>query len=315
MASCSPCANARGVYFLFGEGTLVKLTPDGTILWQRNLVAEYGPLVINFGYSASGLLHDERLYITVLRHREDKDIDGLDSYLLCVDTDDGKTVFKHSRDTDADKESTNAYVTPVLIMADSGPQIVVYGADYLTGHDPHDGHQVWRYLYAKPQTTPMRRQISTPVTNGKRLFCSYPRGTRLFALDLAKAARNEPPEVWTYAQPGPDVSCPLLYRQWLYTIDESKKTLICLDPKTGQLRWTGQLDKSDMYYASPTAADGKLYIVNRKGVVTVVAADPDTFTILSTHSFGEKPVDSSIAIAGGKLYLRTAENLYCFGRP
>jgi hypothetical protein len=55
-------------------------------------------------------------------------------------------------------------------------------------------------------------------------------------------------------------------------------------------------------------------MVNRKGAVTVAAADPREFRILSTSFFKESPVDSTLAIAGGKVYLRTAENLYCFGK-
>jgi len=62
------------------------------------------------------------------------------------------------------------------------------------------------------------------------------------------------------------------------------------------------------------AGDDKLYAVNRKGVVTVIAADTNEFRVLSTYAFGEQPVESTIAIADGKLYLRTAENLYCFAK-
>jgi outer membrane protein assembly factor BamB len=97
-------------------------------------------------------------------------------------------------------------------------------------------------------------------------------------------------------------------------IAERKKTLTCLDAKTGREQWAGQLDKGDIYHASITAADGKLYIVNRKATVSVVAADPAEFRVISTHAFDEKPADSSIAIANGKLYLRTAENLHCFSK-
>ena len=48
MASCSPCAVADGAVFLFGEGTLVKLDTAGKEVWKRNLVADYGPLLLDF---------------------------------------------------------------------------------------------------------------------------------------------------------------------------------------------------------------------------------------------------------------------------
>lgn len=311
-ASCSPCADASGAVFLFGEGTLVKLSPAGKALWRRNLIDDYGALSVKFGYSSSPLLADGRLYVSVLRYPKDNGVDGLDSYLLCVDAENGQTIFKQNRDTDAKDESTNAYTTPVLTTVGDQQQIVIYGGDYLTGHDPASGNELWRHLYTEPRM-PMDRLIPTPAVADGRLFCSYPRGGKTFAVDLNKAASDASPTLWTHDTPGTDISCPLLYDGSLYIINEKKKTLSCLDPETGQARWTGQLDKSGMYYSSPTGADGKLYLVNRAGVVTVVAADAKAFRILSTHDFDGKPTDSTLAIADGRLYLRTATTLYCFG--
>ncbi len=312
-AAPSPVADATGCVFLYSDGTLVKYDPDGIRLWKRSLEDDYGRLSVKFGYSSSPLSYNGRLYLSVLRYPEDKDLTGLNSYLLCADAATGETVFKVDRPTDAYDESTNAYTTPVPATVNGQPQIIVYGGDYLTSHDPTDGRQLWRHLYSTSREH-MDRLIPTPTVGDGRLFCSYPRGTKTFAVDLDKAAAGQPPLLWTYDQPGPDVSCPLLYAGSLYVINDKQKSLTCLDPATGQARWTGQLDKSSQYYASITAGDGKLYMVNRKGTVTVVAANPNAFEIISTHDFGQNPVDSSISIANGKLYLRTPETLYCFGQ-
>ena len=315
MASCSPCADETGVIFLFAEGTLVKLSPAGETLWNRNIVDEYGPLSVKFGYGASPLLYDGKLYIAVLRrektYRSSTSTAAMDSYLLCVDPNNGKTLFKQNRNTDADNESTNAYTSPIPATFNGQPQIIVHGGDYLTAHDPIDGHPLWRYLYASPRGG-MGRVIPTPVADENRVYCCYPQGFKTFAVKPAEKDQK-PSQVWLYDQQGPDASCPVLYKEYLYQINEKKKTLTCLDAKNGRAQWTGQLNKGDVYYASTAAADDKLYLVNRKGEVTVVAADPMKFRILSRSDFGESPVDSSVIIANGKVYLRTAENLYCFG--
>ena len=39
------------------------------------------------------------------------------------------------------------------------------------------------------------------------------------------------------------------------------------------------------------------------------------FKILSTIRMGEAPVRSSIAVAHGELFIRTAQNLYCVRNP
>ena len=311
MASCSACADESGASFLFAEGTLVKFSPDGEPLWKRNIVEAYGPLVLNYGFSSSPLLAAGKLYIPVLRGTSPRNSDAPmepASYLLCVDNTNGQTVFKMNRPTDAVQESTNAYTTPVPARINGQMQIVVYGADYLTGHDPADGQEQWRYPYAT-QHGRLNRVIPTPVADDERIYCVYPRGTKTFAVEPGA----EPKQVWVYDEAGPDVPCPALYKGYLYQIEEKQKTLTCLEAATGAVQWTGQLDKSDMYYASVTAADEKLYMVNRKGVVTAAAADPTAFRILSTSDVGEFPVDSTIVIANGRVFLRTAENLYCWG--
>jgi outer membrane protein assembly factor BamB len=316
MASCSPCADADGAAFLFGEGTLVKLDTAGKEIWKRNLALDYGTLALKFGYSSSPLLLDGRLYIPVLQSQrpasEPNSPDAINSYLLCVNAIDGKTIFKQNRPTDALEESTNAYTTPLPVTIGGQTQIVVYGGDYVTGHEPQTGKELWRHCYGD-KTIRNNRQIPTPVVAGNLLVCGYPRGERTFALDLDKLAANQPAQVWLIDQPGSDITSAALYQGALYQLTEKEKLLTCLDPKTGRVHWTSDLDKSDSYYASVAAGDGKLYMVNRKGVVTVAAADTTAFKILSTYDFGEKTVDSSIVISNGKVYLRTPENLYCFG--
>jgi outer membrane protein assembly factor BamB len=316
MASSSPCADAGGAVFMFGDGTLVRLDTAGKEVWKRNIVEEYGPLALDFGYSSSPLLLEGRLYISVMRRlqaRSGGDRDSpLDSYLLCVNAADGTTIFKQVRPSDAVEETTNAYTTPLPLTIGGRMQVVVYGSDCVTGHDPQTGTELWRYTYVV-QKQRNDRQIPTPVVAEGVLVCAYPRGTRTFGLDVEKLAAGEPPQLWTLDRAGSDITSAAVYQGALYQIAERDKVLTCLDPKTGTVHWTGQLDKSDMYYASITAADGKLYIVNRKGAVTIAAADPTAFKILSTQNYDEATVDSSIAIADKRVYLRTAENLYCFG--
>ncbi len=158
------------------------------------------------------------------------------------------------------------------------------------------------------------RVATTPVVADNIIYCAFPSGEKAFARDLEKMAAGEDGLVWVYDDPASDVPSPTVWKGCLYLVEESKKQLLCIDMKTGELRWSGRLERGDTFYASPTVADDKLYIVNRKGFVTVVAADPAEFRILGTRAFDENPTDSTIAIANGKLFLRTSKHLYCFGK-
>ena len=46
----------------------------------------------------------------------------------------------------------------------------------------------------------------------------------------------------------------------------------------------------------------------------MLQAGGDEFKVLFETQIKEPPIQSSIAIAGGHLFIRTAENLYCIGR-
>ena len=65
------------------------------------------------------------------------------------------------------------------------------------------------------------------------------------------------------------------------------------------------------YYASPIAGDGKIYLVNLDGLVTVLKAGAQ-WEVLSTGDLHER-VTATPAIADGRVYIRTDAMLYCFG--
>jgi len=67
----------------------------------------------------------------------------------------------------------------------------------------------------------------------------------------------------------------------------------------------------DSYYASPVAADGKVYIASRSGIVAVLKAGGDQ-EVLSVNKLDEE-IYATPAIVGNRIYLRTANTLYCFG--
>jgi outer membrane protein assembly factor BamB len=69
---------------------------------------------------------------------------------------------------------------------------------------------------------------------------------------------------------------------------------------------------SDSYYASPVAADGKIFFVSRSGVAAVLKAGPDQ-ELLAANELGDE-VYATPAIADGRIYIRTRSTLYCFGR-
>jgi outer membrane protein assembly factor BamB len=63
------------------------------------------------------------------------------------------------------------------------------------------------------------------------------------------------------------------------------------------------------YYASPVAGDGKIYVVGENGFCVVLKAGPK-LEILAKNDLGESCL-ATPSIAGGRLYFRTRNHLYC----
>ena len=80
-----------------------------------------------------------------------------------------------------------------------------------------------------------------------------------------------------------------------------------MDAKTGEEIYQERCF-SDRYRASPTYGDGKIYLVARSGVVTVVKAGR-TFEVLAENHM-EESIAASPAIADGRVYLRSFDALY-----
>lgn len=117
---------------------------------------------------------------------------------------------------------------------------------------------------------------------------------------------------WTYQKSLPYIPSVLLYQGVLYVVRDGG-ILTALNPETGAvLRQDRVKDAIDKYYASPVAADGKVYLASEEGKITVVKAGPQWET-LATNDLGERCY-ATPAIAHGRLYLRTKESLYCFRR-
>jgi outer membrane protein assembly factor BamB len=85
----------------------------------------------------------------------------------------------------------------------------------------------------------------------------------------------------------------------------------CLEAKTGREIYRERLGPRGSYFASPIAANGKIYAASFDGSISVVAAG-DTLQVLARNRLGE-PIAATPAAVDGKLYVRTDKHLWAFG--
>lgn len=116
--------------------------------------------------------------------------------------------------------------------------------------------------------------------------------------------------VWKNTRQVPFCASPLHFGTFVYTVKDGG-FLACLDAKDGKMLKYDRLPNTGSYYSSPVAGDGKIYLLNEQGRLTVVRAGRDC-EVLSTSNF-EEDAYATPALADGRIYLRTSGHLYCFG--
>jgi len=118
--------------------------------------------------------------------------------------------------------------------------------------------------------------------------------------------------VWNVRKSYPSIPSPLIYRGVMFLMKEGG-IVTSLDPVSGQVLKQGRTPEAlEDYYASPVAADGKIFLVSASGKVTVLKADAQ-WEILATNNLDEE-VWATPAIAGRNLYIRTRNALYSFSQ-
>ncbi|MBP7051306.1 MAG: PQQ-like beta-propeller repeat protein [Phycisphaerae bacterium] len=319
LASPSPAADGDRVVFLYGEGTLICFDYEGNPLWSRGIEKDYGNLSLQFGYSSSPLVYDGTLFITLIRrqtpYRDPPASGPLDSFLLALDPKTGRELWKQVRKTNAFDEGQETYSTPVPFVREGKAELLLTGGDFVTSHDPATGRELWRIEYWTEKVRDSRI-IPSLATGEGLVFGTRHKHNGVFAVAPPAQEGGEARIVWEFDQAAPDCSTPLFYEGRLYAFDGlRRKTITCLDPRTGKTFWQGRVGGRAPWWSSPTAADGKLYAISESGEIVVLQAGGDEFKVLFETQIAEPDIQSSIPISGGRLFIRTAQNLYCIGKP
>ncbi len=105
-----------------------------------------------------------------------------------------------------------------------------------------------------------------------------------------------------------NMSSPLLTNGRLFLVKRGGLSA-CFDGKTGETIWERKRIKNlGEYYASPVAADGKIFAINDAGIMVVLADAPEV-KVLSKNDMGATCL-ATPAIARGSIFVRTREKLF-----
>lgn len=130
------------------------------------------------------------------------------------------------------------------------------------------------------------------------------------AVAIPLGSRGAATPRWRVKRNLPYVPSALLYQDVLYMV-KTGGIFTSLDPASGELRKQGRAPQAPgEYFASPVAADGKIYLANEEGVVTVMRAGAE-WEPLGRNELGEE-MYATPAVDGNRLVVRTRGGLYSF---
>jgi outer membrane protein assembly factor BamB len=307
MSSPSPVTDGRTVWVMTGVGVLKAFDFKGKELWARDIQKDYGRFGLNWGYASSPLLEDGDLFVQVLHGMKTDD----PSYILRVDGETGKTLWRQERPTKAIRESPDSYTTPALLRYGSTKEIVISGGDVVTGHDPASGKELWRVDGLNPSNNPNFRIIASPLVAGDIVIAPTRERPMLAIKAGGKGDVTTTHKIWTFDN-GPDVPTPVSDGKLVYTVND-RGIAFALDLQTGKVVYGPERLKSDSYSASPVLAEGRIYVTSEnEGVTSVYKAGPQ-FELLAQNSLNDYCL-SSPAMSEGQIFIRTTGHLWAIGQ-
>jgi outer membrane protein assembly factor BamB len=298
-ASETPVTDGERVWACFGETGVFCFDMDGRQLWHKDLGVY--PTFGSHGTGASPVLDGERLFLQCDNDQK--------SFLVALEAKTGKELWRAARD------EPTGWSTPLVWKNKVRREVVCLGSKQLLSYDPDGGKVLWQLSGTNAQC------FGSPVGDADLLFAGtggqLGGGRPLFAVKagasgdvtLKPGTTSNDGVAWYLPKAGPLMATPLLYEGHLYVLEQNLGVVTCYEARTGKLAYRERLPQARGFFASPWACRGKVFCLDEDGQTFVLAAGPE-FKLLGRNKLGET-CWATPALAGGALFLRTIDHLYC----
>ncbi|MFN4260624.1 MAG: PQQ-binding-like beta-propeller repeat protein [Gemmataceae bacterium] len=294
----TPTIDGDRVYSVGATGWMHCLNlRDGTRVWSRNLLTDYGAPNLQWGVSFSPLVEDDLVY-TNPGGPEGNSLVALHKHT-------GKEVWKALDDR-------AGYSSPIAATMHGVRQILFFTGDHLVSVHPRTGEVFWKY----PWITDYGCNIATPIVVGNYVFISsgYNRGCALLEVEKRpdgslRLATGQDGKQFVYEgnQMCNHFSTCVYLDGYLYGFNEKKLT--CMDFRQGDvIRWEHRgFDKGALMIA-----DGHLIILGENGYLAAAQATPEGYREVSNFRFSKDRCWVVPVVANGKLYVRDLKRVVCY---
>lgn len=292
-ASNSPVTDGRYVYASFGSRGIYAYDFNGKLIWEKDPGVQM-KMRLAFGEGTAPLLAGNRLFVVF-------DHEGGSSFIMALDKRNGKELWRESRD------ERSSWSTPLAIEHGGRTEIVVSATNKVRSYDPETGKVLWESAGLGANVIPV------PVyQNGIVYVMSGYRDPKLMAIKLGKQGdlTGSDAIVWSHTRGVPYTASPVLHDNILYVVTDNGM-VTAFNATTGEPYYAQtRLPKAYNLKASPTGANGKLYIATEDGDVVVLKMG-EKFEVIATNHLTDQIFIATPVIAAGELYLRGQNTLFC----
>lgn len=271
----------------------------GKLLWSHKTLQENGAEAVMWGKANSPLIVDELVVISVGGTN--------DASLVAYDIETGEKAWSAGR-------HRSSYASPVLTELAGVRQIVSVNEDFVTGHDPTDGHVLWEFEWKGNSDTDATASQPVPVGDG-RLFLSkgYGGGAELVRIERRDDGTLTATSLWkNRSVMRTKMGNVVVHDGHVYGLNDG--ILQCIELETGRNRWKKR--------RSPEFGHGQIMLVgdvvlglSEHGELVLFAASPKKYEELASFQALEGITWNNPALAGNVLLVRNATEAACFELP
>ena len=282
----TPAGDADRIYVVFGSAVIAALDWQGKLVWRK----EINPFKFDVALAASPVLHGKNVILQC--DQVDKQ-----SRLLAWDRVTGELALEVKRPAQG-----FAHSTPILAKVGDKEQLIVSASNALQGLEPGTGNVIW--------TCATKGDTVSPVVGGGIVYIDSGRGGSGYAVDPTGTGDVTKTHIrWKIPTMPDGYSSPVVVGKHLYRV-HNPDVLKCIDLTTGEIVYSERLSGLSAAVSPIATTEGNLYF-GSAGKCFVVKAGA-TFELLATNDLGDAS-QASAAAAGGMLFLKGRQSLYCVG--
>lgn len=297
------------IFLQTSAGELVGLSGAGEPLWNVSMMESFGRLTFPNGRTGTPVIEGDLVIVHAITTNWGKSGPARDRF-YAFDRHDGDLVWWS---TPGVGPIDSSFSTPLLGW--SGDRRVLHagtGCGNMVSVGVADGEPMWRFQMATGgvNSTAVASGEQLVVVHGKENLDTTAAG-RMISLDpgTGRGVLPATAERWR-ASHRAFTSSPVLVDGMVYLVTATGE-LVQVDAATGEEKAALKLG-SEQIHASPTYADGKLYVPMADGALHVIRPAPGSLELLSTVELGGTCLGAP-AVWAGRIYVQSTEALYAFG--